>query len=66
MAGGMGKRLGKITNDCPKPMLLVNNKPIIEHIIDRLRSYGFSKYYVTVNYLKEKIKSYLGNGKKKE
>ncbi len=65
MAGGMGKRLGKITNDCPKPMLLVNNKPIIEHIIDRLRSYGFSKYYVTVNYLKEKIKSYLGNGNKK-
>ena len=65
MAGGMGKRLGKITNDCPKPMLLVNNKPIIEHIIDRLRSYGFSKYYVTVNYLKENIKSYLGNGSKK-
>ena len=65
MAGGMGRRLGKITNECPKPMLLVNNKPIIEHIIDRLRSYGFSKYYVTVNYLKEKIKSYLGNGKNK-
>ena len=65
MAGGMGKRLGKITNDCPKPMLLVNNKPIIEHIIDRMRSYGFSKYYVTVNYLKENIKSYLGNGSKK-
>ena len=65
MAGGMGRRLGKITNECPKPMLLVNNKPIIEHIIDRMRSYGFSKYYVTVNYLKEKIKSYLGNGKNK-
>ena len=65
MAGGMGKRLGKITNECPKPMLLVNNKPIIEHIIDRLRTYGFSKYYITVNYLKEKIKSYLGNGKNK-
>ena len=65
MAGGMGRRLGKITNDCPKPMLLVNNKPIIEHIIDRLQSYGFSKFYVTVNYLKDKIKSYLGNGNKK-
>ena len=65
MAGGMGRRLGKITNECPKPMLLVNNKPIIEHIIDRLRSHGFSKYYITVNYLKEKIQSYLGNGKNK-
>ena len=65
MAGGMGRRLGKITNECPKPMLLVNNKPIIEHIIDRMRSYGFSKFYVTVNYLKDKIKSYLDNGNKK-
>ena len=46
-------------------MLLVNNKPIIEHIIDRMRSYGFSKFYVTVNYLKDKIKSYLDNGNKK-
>ena len=65
MAGGMGRRLGKITNECPKPMLLVNNKPIIEHIIDRMRSYGFSKFYVTVNYLKDKIKYYLDNGNKK-
>ena len=43
MAGGMGRRLGKITNECPKPMLLVNNKPIIEHIIDRLTVIWFFK-----------------------
>ena len=47
-------------------MLLVNNKPIIEHIIDRMQSYGFSKFYVTVNYLKDKIKSYLETVIKKE
>ena len=55
MAGGMGKRLGKITNDCPKPMLLVNNKPIIEHIIDRLRSYGFQNIMLLSITLKKKL-----------
>ena len=65
MAGGKGKRLGKITTKCPKPMLLVNNKPIIEHIIDRMRLFGFSKYLIAVNYLKERVKSYLGNGQDK-
>ena len=37
MAGGFGKRLGILTKQCPKPMLKLNNKPILEHIIDKAK-----------------------------
>jgi dTDP-glucose pyrophosphorylase len=65
MAGGRGERLKPLTNEIPKPMLPVADKPIIEHNIDRLSSYGIKKYYISINYLREKIISYLGDGTKK-
>ena len=59
MAGGKGVRLKPYTKDTPKPMLELNNKPIIAHNIDRLITYGIKNIYVSVSYLKDQIKNYL-------
>lgn len=59
MAGGKGVRLKPYTNDTPKPMLELNKKPIIAHNIDRLISFGVENFYISVNHLKEQIKTYL-------
>lgn len=65
MAGGRGKRLSPLTDTIPKPMLLLGGKPIIEHNIDRLISYGIRKIYISVKYLGEQIRDYLGDGSAK-
>ena len=65
MAGGRGSRLAPLTDDIPKPLLEIGGKPIIEYNIDRLISYGISKIYISVNYLKEQIMAYFGDGSKK-
>lgn len=65
MAGGIGERLKPLTDTLPKPMLIIGEKPIIEHNIDRLISYGVKNFYISVRYLKEKIISYLGDGSSK-
>ena len=65
MAGGRGKRLSPLTDKVPKPMLMLGNKPIIEHNIDYLISYGIKKFYISVQYLGEQIKSYFGDGSSK-
>ena len=62
MAGGMGTRLRPHTEDCPKPMLDLGGKPILEHIIERAKSEGFSKFIVTLNYLGKMIEDYFGSG----
>lgn len=65
MAGGRGERLKPLTDTIPKPMLLIGEKPIIEHNIDRLISFGIKKFYISVGYLKDSIISYLGDGSSK-
>ncbi len=65
MAGGKGERLRPLTNNMPKPMLPLGNKPIIEHNIDRLISYGIENIYLSVNYLAELIMDYFGDGASK-
>lgn len=62
MAGGEGRRLRPLTNSTPKPLIKLNDKCIIDYNIDRLESYGINNFYITVNYLKEKIREHLGNG----
>jgi len=64
MAGGKGLRLRPLTNKIPKPLLVVNKKPIIEHIITIAKNQGINKFYISINYLGHKIKKYLGNGSK--
>ncbi|MFT4848159.1 MAG: dTDP-glucose pyrophosphorylase [Sediminicola sp.] len=65
MAGGKGERLRPLTANTPKPMLKVGDKPIIEHNIDRLVSYGINTIYISVKYLKDQIIDYLGDGSSK-
>lgn len=55
MAGGMGERLRPLTFSTPKPLLPVGKRPIIDHNIDLLHSFGIENIFVTVNYLKEQI-----------
>ena len=64
MAGGKGTRLGELTKDCPKPMLKIGSKPILETIITHLSAFGFNDFYISVNHLKEQIIEYLADGEK--
>lgn len=61
MAGGKGERLRPLTEKTPKPLLLVGDKAIIDHNVDRLMSYGVKHISVTVNYLKEQIEEHYSN-----
>nr|WP_314289719.1 nucleotidyltransferase family protein [uncultured Capnocytophaga sp.] len=65
MAGGRGKRLSPLTDTVPKPMLRLGDRPIIEHNIDRLISFGIKKICISVKYLGEQIVNYLGDGSQK-
>lgn len=65
MAGGRGIRLMPLTKDRPKPMLEIDGRPIIEHVVDRLISFGVSDIYISVRYLSDQIKEYFGNGDSK-
>lgn len=62
MAGGRGERLRPLTADRPKPMLAVGGKPILEIILEQCIQAGFASFYISVNYLKDKIISHFGDG----
>lgn len=62
MAGGEGKRLRPLTQDCPKPMLRVAGKPLLEIILMQCLEAGFKDFYFAVNYLKEQVTSYFQDG----
>ena len=64
MAGGLGKRLEELTKDIPKPMLQVGDKPLLETILLSFLDQGFHRFYISVNYKKEIIMEYFGNGSK--
>ena len=59
MAGGKGLRLRPLTEKTPKPLLKIGNKPIIDYNIDHLLEFGIDNIYLTVNYLKEQIETYI-------
>jgi dTDP-glucose pyrophosphorylase len=62
MAGGQGTRLRPHTDNCPKPMLPVDGKPILEHIIMRAKAEGFQHFVLAVHYLGNMIEEYFGDG----
>jgi dTDP-glucose pyrophosphorylase len=64
MAGGKGTRLRPQTENCPKPLLEVAGKPILEHIIERAKLEGFYRFLVAVHYLGHMIEDYFGDGRK--
>lgn len=64
MAGGLGTRLKPLTENVPKPMLTVGSKPILQSILENFIDFGFHQFFFSVNYKKELIKNYFGNGLK--
>ena len=63
MAGGKGIRLRPYTDVLPKPLLPINKKPAIRHILEKFKKYQPSKFYITVNYKSELLKSYFEESK---
>lgn len=62
MAGGRGARLFPLTQNCPKPMLKVAGRPLLQTIIERLQAQGFRRFRLAVNYLAEMIEDHFGDG----
>lgn len=62
MAGGKGTRLLPHTEDCPKPMLLISGKPMLEHIIQRAKLEGFVNFILAILYLGHIVEEYFGDG----
>lgn len=62
MAGGMGTRLLPHTENCPKPLLTVVGKPMLEHIIDRAKLEGFNHFVLAIHYLGHMIEEYFSHG----
>ena len=59
MAGGLGTRLQPFTHILPKPLIPIRNKPIIEHIIDKIRKFKPQKIFITVNYKSKILKAFF-------
>jgi dTDP-glucose pyrophosphorylase len=64
MAGGKGTRLRPHTESCPKPMLEVSGKPMLEHIIERAKADGFHHFIIALHYLGNMIEEHFGDGRK--
>jgi len=62
LAGGKGTRLRPITNEIPKPMVPLHDKPILQHALDLFKKYGITEIVMSIGYKGEKIKEYFGNG----
>jgi dTDP-glucose pyrophosphorylase len=64
MAGGIGERLRPLTENTPKPMLQVGNRPILHTIVEKFSNCGFEDIFMCVNYKSKIIQDYFGDGKK--
>jgi dTDP-glucose pyrophosphorylase/predicted transcriptional regulator len=63
MVGGLGTRLKPLTENTPKPMLKVGNKPILQTIVEKFAEYGYTNIVMCVNYKSHIIQDYFGDGK---
>lgn len=61
LAGGLGTRLSELTESIPKPMLKINDKPILWHIMKAYAHFGHNEFYIALGYKAEVIKSYFLN-----
>ncbi|MBX8514378.1 nucleotidyltransferase family protein [Pseudomonas cichorii] len=62
MAGGFGTRLRPLTQNCPKPLLKVGDKPILELILERFINSGFHRFFISTHYMPEMIREHFGDG----
>lgn len=63
MAGGFGTRLSPLTDEVPKPMLPVGDRPLMEYTVEQLRKAGIHSLNITTHYLTEKISAYFRDGR---
>ncbi|MFA6485924.1 MAG: nucleotidyltransferase family protein [Candidatus Magasanikbacteria bacterium] len=64
LAGGLGTRLRPLTENTPKPLLPIKNRPIIEHAILNFKKHGITDIILSVGFYAEKIKNYFDTGEK--
>lgn len=64
MAGGRGTRISSVAPDLPKPMIRINDRPVLQYIIESIRDQGFTDFIITVSYLGSVIEEYFGDGNK--
>lgn len=64
LCGGKGERLRPLTNDIPKPMIEVNGKPILLHLVEQAKRAGAKEIILATGHMQEKIKDFFGDGKK--
>lgn len=62
MAGGRGQRLRPLTDLCPKPLLRIGDKPILEIILENFVAQGFRRFFISVNYMADKVEEHFGDG----
>ncbi|KAB7628236.1 nucleotidyltransferase family protein [Alkalilimnicola sp. S0819] len=62
MSGGLGSRLGELTKEVPKPMLTVGSRPMLQHLVEMFSEHGFRRFIFCVNYKREVIQDYFGDG----
>jgi len=63
LAAGRGTRMRELTNDLPKPMIAVQGKPILQHIIEGMRSAGIDDVLLIVGYREEVVRNFFGDGR---
>lgn len=66
MAGGKGTRLEPFTSILPKPLIPINGKPIIDHIIDKFNDYGANEYYLSINHKSRILKAFFDERKQEK
>lgn len=64
LSAGSGTRMGSLTNDTPKVMLKLAGKPLLQYHVELMRKHGVSEICINLHYLPEKIKTFLGDGRK--
>jgi len=64
LSAGLGIRLRPLTNNIPKPMLPLLNKPMLQWNIEQFKKHGINEFFINLHYLPEVIKNYFGNGSK--
>ena len=64
MVGGLGTRLKPLTDNIPKPMLKVGDRPILQTIVEKFADYGYINIVMCVNYKSHIIQDYFGDGSK--
>lgn len=64
MAGGLGQRLRPWTEHVPKPMLEIDGQPMLLRLVKRLKEHNITNIYLSINYRKEVIQNFFGNGEK--